>query len=165
MPVHHLTDRTIAAHPMPSESGNATGITSCEALVSACRTAASALFVVRHRVGRRMRRLTIGRRREVDHRQRPRARCSGFGDSSAFVGVMYANSWRTSRGPATRRLWPIAPWASSAGCSISRSIVSGLKRIRHHRFPKYTRHALPCLALNDRLQPPRPLLKVVLLAR
>ena len=62
MPVHHLTDRTIAALPVPSESERQRDYWDDKLRGFGVRVSygGKRAFVVRYRVGRRMRRLTIG---------------------------------------------------------------------------------------------------------
>src|SRR5262245_53353793 len=62
MPVHHLTDRTIAALPVPSESDRQRDYWDDKLRGFGVRVSygGKRAFVVRYRVGRRMRRLTIG---------------------------------------------------------------------------------------------------------
>ena len=62
MPVHHLTDRSIAALPVPSESERQRDYWDDKLPGFGVRVSYGGrrAFVVRYRVGRRMRRLTIG---------------------------------------------------------------------------------------------------------
>jgi hypothetical protein len=62
MPVHHLTDRTIAALPVPSESERQRDYWDDVLRGFGVRVSygGKRAFVVRYRVGRRLRRLTIG---------------------------------------------------------------------------------------------------------